>query len=455
MPKAAANGTKVEEPTVANASFKGWLSKMGHINTDFKRRYFMLCGERLGYFESLQTANKGKPKGTITVVKVGHVSAADPPPGVPKDKVTAAFRFDTAEKKPFIVYADSLKEKLAWLRALADAIKPGDADAHTPIEDLHRSDIKQALALPADEAEASPWRLIGEAMKLARERNVAGAKKKLEDALVRADYVESMVAHNPACLCALYELGKLMCEAGRYGEALKFFELAMVMAPETTSQQLKLQAAWCTWRQNKVGEAAQAYEEILSDDALCWQALLDRSRMHLATANWDDGQYDLTIVIGLGRTSAEIYNDRGVCYYELGQYESAVADFNEALKLNDRYCQAHTNRGNCLRKQGNNKEAMDDYARAIELDPQNPKAFNNRGALALKMGRYAEALADFEQAVALDPAYEVARKNLEVAKQRRDDVNSSMEARADMIAARAQGGKGAGIDRTATMRPGR
>ena len=68
MPKAAANGTKVEEPTVANASFKGWLSKMGHINTDFKRRYFMLCGERLGYFESLQTANKGKPKGTMQIL---------------------------------------------------------------------------------------------------------------------------------------------------------------------------------------------------------------------------------------------------------------------------------------------------------------------------------------------------------------------------------------------------
>tara|TARA_B100000768_G_scaffold160671_1_gene160346 strand:+ start:383 stop:505 length:123 start_codon:yes stop_codon:yes gene_type:complete len=38
------------------------------------------------------------------------------------------------------------------------------------------------------------------------------------------------------------------------------------------------------------------------------------------------------------------------------------------------------------------------------------------------LDRYDEALSDFERAVRLDPQYEVARKNLDAARQRRDDA---------------------------------
>ena len=60
------------------------------------------------------------------------------------------------------------------------------------------------------------------------------------------------------------------------------------------------------------------YGSILDDDALCWQALLDRARMYLSTGRWEDGRLDLSLVLGMGRGSAEILNDRGVCLYELG-----------------------------------------------------------------------------------------------------------------------------------------
>ena len=39
-----------------------------------------------------------------------------------------------------------------------------------------------------------------------------------------------------------------------------------------------------------------------------------------------------------------------------------------------------------------------------------------------ELDRYDEALSDFERAVRLDPQYEVARKNLDAARQRRDDA---------------------------------
>ena len=117
---------------------------------------------------------------------------------------------------------------------------------------------------------------------------------------------------------------------------------------------------------------------------------------------------------GLGFAKAETYNDLGVCYYELGNLDGALENFNEATKANPSYAQSYTNRGNCYRKLATHDatkllSAQEDYTRAVELDPTNPKSYNNRGALLLKMNQYGEAFADFEKALELQPSYEVAR----------------------------------------------
>ena len=142
---------------------------------------------------------------------------------------------------------------------------------------------------------------------LARKGEKAAARAEFEATLVRSDYVEAMTRLEPCCLCALYELGKALCDAGEYSEALKRFTSALLMAPPEAAQQLRLQSAWCMWRLGRADEAQQLYWQVLDDDALCWQALLDRSRMHLALGSWASALVDLQLVIGLGQQSAEVH----------------------------------------------------------------------------------------------------------------------------------------------------
>ena len=47
--------------------------------------------------------------------------------------------------------------------------------------------------------------------------------------------------------------------------------------------------------------------------------------------------------------------------------------------------------------------AIADFDEAIKLDPNDATAYNNRGSAKEKLGDYASASADFDQAIKLDP----------------------------------------------------
>ena len=72
---------RLSDDLVGCASHTGHLEKRGQKNKDLKRRYFLLHGATLSYFESEDGAKKAKPKpkGQLTVVSVGHAKNSDLP----------------------------------------------------------------------------------------------------------------------------------------------------------------------------------------------------------------------------------------------------------------------------------------------------------------------------------------------------------------------------------------
>jgi tetratricopeptide (TPR) repeat protein len=86
----------------------------------------------------------------------------------------------------------------------------------------------------------------------------------------------------------------------------------------------------------------------------------------------DDGQFDDAIqqldeAIRLDATLALAYNARGFAHYRLKHYPEALADFNVAIQLNPAYANAFLNRSVVRRASGDTAAADADAAKAREL----------------------------------------------------------------------------------------
>ena len=104
-----------------------------------------------------------------------------------------------------------------------------------------------------------------------------------------------------------------------------------------------------------------------------------------------------------GLTEAEEHFKAGVKLQEQGRFEEAIAEYDEAIRLNPQNGQAYDNRGGSYFILGQHQRAIADYDEAIRLDPQNPNAYNNRGAVYFDLGQHQPAIQYYDEAIRLDP----------------------------------------------------
>ena len=86
-------------------------------------------------------------------------------------------------------------------------------------------------------------------------------------------------------------------------------------------------------------------------------------------------------------------------------YQGALADYNQAIRLDPNYAIAHNYRGGLKRSQFNDSQgALADYNQAIRLDPNYASSYYSRGSLKeSNLNDVQGGLADFNQAIRLNP----------------------------------------------------
>lgn len=106
------------------------------------------------------------------------------------------------------------------------------------------------------------------------------------------------------------------------------------------------------------------------------------------------------------------YNYRGIAQRNKGQYDRAIADYTQAIKLNPKFTYAYNNRGEAYDNKGQYDRAIADYTQAITLYPKDADAYGNRGVAYEKTGQRDKALADYRKAIEHRPGDRVATSGL-------------------------------------------
>lgn len=131
------------------------------------------------------------------------------------------------------------------------------------------------------------------------------------------------------------------------------------------------------------------------------QSLRSRAHRKAKQGDYTGAIALLTQLIARHPNRAIDYNNRGLIYFQCGQREKALADYNKALQLNPELDNAYNNRANYYASAGQLAEALTDYEIAIDLNPGNTRTWINQAITFRDLGLYDLALENLDMALML------------------------------------------------------
>ena len=138
--------------------------------------------------------------------------------------------------------------------------------------------------------------------------------------------------------------------------------------------------------------------------------------MKLGLENYNGAIADLTETIRLAPKNVYAYFNRGIAKSYLGQYTDAIADWSEAIRLDPNFISAYVNRGFLKGELGQYIAAIADFNTVIQLKPNFALAHFYRGLMKDNLKQYAAAIKDFDTVILLDPDNPEAYNNRGAAK---------------------------------------
>lgn len=142
-----------------------------------------------------------------------------------------------------------------------------------------------------------------------------------------------------------------------------------------------------------------------TDETLTPIELVKRGADRLATKEYDDALADFNEAIRLDPRYAPAYASRAQAWARKHYRDREIADCTEAIECDPANASYRVARAESWSAQGMHKRAMADFADALQIEPNNPSIWVSRGNEWRRDLKLNEAIADYTHALEIDPRY--------------------------------------------------
>jgi tetratricopeptide (TPR) repeat protein len=195
---------------------------------------------------------------------------------------------------------------------------------------------------------------------------------------------------------------------------MKFLSLATalvlsVIAPASSADPAR-DAVLCADLSIATDRRLDACNGLIADTALPLETRFEAHLRRAAIYFMEKGDFERAIAdtgeaIKLKPADARGYAARGNYRNAYNEYDKAIVDLSEAIRLEPNLVNAYAQRAYAYMQLGESEKAIADYTEVLTRQPGDANTHYDRGGAYEKKGAFDEARADFEQAIRLQRDY--------------------------------------------------
>jgi eukaryotic-like serine/threonine-protein kinase len=231
---------------------------------------------------------------------------------------------------------------------------------------------------------------------------------------------------HPADFWINYELAGVLHQLSQLEEALGYFRAAIALRPQ--SPRLHYDLAKVLRDKGRWDEAIDECREAirLKEDYASVYALLGLSLGKKGRPDEAIDAFREALRLKM-KNSFEGHNAIGAILWDVKRdYDGAIAEFREAIRIKNDYADAHYNLGNVLSHKGLRDEAIAEYHEAIRLRKDFANAHYNLGKTLFDKGLLDEAIAEYREAIRINNDDAEAHTNLGYALAHKGSLDEAM-----------------------------
>jgi tetratricopeptide (TPR) repeat protein len=158
---------------------------------------------------------------------------------------------------------------------------------------------------------------------------------------------------------------------------------------------------FCAWTSAILGVVAVANQMTAGETNN--SSSYERGVANLKNNEWNEAISNFGEAIRLNSKDALAYECRGGAYFLTCDFDKAITDFTQAIQLEPANARALFNRGSAYRAEGEFDKAIHDLSASLRLNPTNDLAYKLRAACYSAKGEHDKEISDWNEGLRLAP----------------------------------------------------